>query len=144
MKATPDELAIILSGRKDPLHALLAANPALAARFPAIIELPGYTPAQLAAIVTTLASEAGLCLTDDAQRKAAAVLAEAEKRHATGNARRAVRLLSQATTSQARRVITASHDRDPAAFATICADDIPGQLPLDDPPSDEQRPGQYL
>ena len=51
----PGELAIILSGRKDPLHALLAASPALAARFPAIIDFPGYTPAQLAAIVTALA-----------------------------------------------------------------------------------------
>ena len=40
----PSELAIILSGRKDPLHALLAASPALAARFPAIIDFPGYTP----------------------------------------------------------------------------------------------------
>ena len=140
----PGELAIILSGRKDPLHALLAASPALAARFPAIIDFPGYTPAQLAAIVTALASEAGLCLTPDAQRKAAAVLADAEKRHATGNARLAVRLLNQATTSQGRRVIAASHRLDPAALATICADDIPGQLPVEDSPADQQPPGQYL
>ena len=139
----PGELAIILSGRKDPLHALLAASPALAARFPAVIDFPGYTPDQLAAIVTALASEAGLCLTADAQRKAAAVLAEAEKRHATGNARLAVRLLNQATTGQGRRVIAASHLLDPVALATICADDIPGQLPVDDS-SPEQRPGQYL
>jgi hypothetical protein len=59
----PGELAIILSGRKQELHALLAASPALAARFPAVIDFPGYTPAQLAAIVTALASDAGLCLT---------------------------------------------------------------------------------
>ena len=37
------DLAIILSGRKDPLHALRAGSPALAARFPAIIDFPGYT-----------------------------------------------------------------------------------------------------
>jgi ATP-dependent exoDNAse (exonuclease V) alpha subunit len=140
----PGELAIILSGRKDPLLALLAASPALAARFPAIIDFPGYTPAQLAAIVTALASEAGLRLTAGAQRKAAAVLAEAEKRHATGNARRAVHLLNQATTSQARRVNTASGRLDPAGLATICADDIPGQLPVEDSPSEQQQPGQYL
>jgi len=139
----PGEMAIILSGLKDPLQALLAASPALAARFPAIIDFPGYTPAQLAAIVTEMASEAGLSLTADAQRKAAAVLAEAEERHATGNARLAVRLLNQATTSQGRRVIAASHRLDPVALATICADDIPGQLPVDDS-SPEQRPGQYL
>ena len=139
----PGELAIILSGRKDPLHALLAASPALAARFPAVIDFPGYTPAQLAAIVTALASEAGLSLTPDAQRKAAAVLADAENCHATGNARLAVRLLNQATTSQGRRVIAASHNLDPVALATICADDIPAQLLVEDSPPDQQ-PGQYL
>jgi AAA lid domain/ATPase family associated with various cellular activities (AAA) len=139
----PRELAIILSGRKDPLHALLTASPPLAARFPAIIDFPGYTPAQLAAIVTMLASEAGLCLTPDAQRKAAAALAEAEKRHATGNARLAVRLLNQATTSQGRRVIAASHNLDPAELATICAGDIPVQLPVEDSPQ-AQQPGHYL
>lgn len=89
------ELAIILSGRKDPLDVLLAASSALAARFPAVADFPGYTPAQLAAIVTALASEAGLCLTSGAQRKAAAVLADAERRHATGNARLAFRLLNR-------------------------------------------------
>src|SRR5205814_8224521 len=88
---------------------------------------PGYTPAQLAAIVAALAGEAGLCLTAEAQRKAAAVLAEAEKRHATGNARLAVRLLNQATTSQGRRITAAFGRLDQAALATICADDIPRQ-----------------
>jgi hypothetical protein len=53
-------------------------------------------------------------------------------------------LLNQATTSQGRRVIAASHPYDPAELATICADDIPGQLPVEDSPPDEQRPGQYL
>ena len=65
-EGSPGELAIILSGRRDPLQALLAASPALAARFPAIIDFPGYTPAQLAVIVTELASEAGLRLTPGA------------------------------------------------------------------------------
>ena len=135
--------AIILSGRKGPLRALLAASPALAARFPAVIDFPGYTLVQLAAIVTALAREAGLCLTADAQRKAAAVLAEAEKRDATGNARLAVRLLNQATTSQGRRVNAASCRLDPAELAAICADDIPGQLLVEDSPPDQQL-GQYL
>jgi hypothetical protein len=86
----------------------------------------------------------GLCLTSDAQRKAAAVLAEAEKRYATGNARLAVRLLNQATTSQGRRVTAASHRPDPAELTTICAGDIPALLPVEDSSSDQQRPGQYL
>jgi hypothetical protein len=76
--------------------------------------------------------------------KAAAVLADAEKRRASGNARLAVRLLNQATTSQGRRVIAAAGRLDPSAMATICAEDIPGQLPPEDPPPSEQRSGQYL
>jgi hypothetical protein len=51
-----DELAVILAGQTDPLRALLHASPALAARFPAVIEFPGYTPAQLTAILRTLAA----------------------------------------------------------------------------------------
>ena len=63
----------------------------------------------------------------DAQRKAAATLARAEQARATGNARLAVRLLNQATTSQARRLTAAS--RCCARMATICAEDIPGTCP---------------
>jgi hypothetical protein len=39
-----DELAIILAGQAGPLRDMLHAAPALAARFPAIIDFPGYTP----------------------------------------------------------------------------------------------------
>ena len=98
-----DELAIILAG---PLREELHAAPALAARFPAVIDFPGYTPAQLTAILQALATEAGLTLTPDAARKAAAVLAGAERGHGTGNARLAVQLLTQATINQAHRVTT--------------------------------------
>jgi hypothetical protein len=45
-----EELAVILSGQAGPLRDLLRASPALAARFPAVIDFPGYTPGQLAAI----------------------------------------------------------------------------------------------
>jgi hypothetical protein len=64
-----DELAVILAGQADPLRAMLHASPALAARFPVIIGFPGYTPAQLTAILQTLAAEAGLTLAPDAARK---------------------------------------------------------------------------
>lgn len=130
-----DELAVILAGRAGPLH----ASPALAARFPATIDFPGYTPAQLTAIFRTLAAEAGLTLTPDAARKAAAVLTAAENGHATGNARLAVQLLTQAT-SQAHRVTAGPATPDPAALATINAADIPGHLPPPDPPAHDQPP----
>lgn len=125
-----DELAVILAGQAGPLRDLLHAAPALAARFPAVIDFPGYTPAQLTAILQALAAEAGLSLTPDAARKAAAVLAAAENGHATGNARLAVQLLTQAITTQAHRVTTSPQPPDPAALAAICAADIPGRLPV--------------
>jgi hypothetical protein len=64
-----DELAVILAGRAGPLRGMLHASPALAARFPATIHFPGYTPAQLTAILRTLAAEAGLTLTPDHPRR---------------------------------------------------------------------------
>jgi hypothetical protein len=85
-----DELAIILAGQAGPLRDMLHAAPALAARFSAVIDFPGYTPAQLTTILKGLAAEAGLTLTPGAARKAAAVLADAERGHAAGNARLAV------------------------------------------------------
>ena len=131
-------LAVILAGPEGPLRDMLRANPALAARFPAVINFPGYTAGQLAAIFATLAGEAGFTLTPDAAGKAAAVLAEA-----AGNARLAVRLLDHATVSQARRITTVPQPPDPATLSTIDAADIPAHVHVPDPPADDW-PGQYL
>ena len=139
-----DELAVILASQAGPLRDILHATPALAARFPAVIDFPGYTPAQLTAILQALAAEAGLTLTPGAARKAAAVLADAENGHATGNARLAVQLLTQATTSQAHRITTSPQPCDPAALAAICAADIPERMPVPAPSACDQHPGQYL
>jgi hypothetical protein len=134
-------LVVILAGPEGPLRGMLAANPALAARFPAVVNFPGYTAGQLAAIFATLAGEAGFTLTPDAARKAAAVLAEASR--GGGNARLAVRLLDQATVSQARRITTVAQSSDPGALSTLDAADIPAHVRAPDPPSDDW-PGQYL
>ncbi len=139
-----DELVIILAGQPGPLRDMLAAAPALAARFPAVIDFPGYTPAQLAGVFAALAGEAGFTLAPDAMTKAAAVLARTEASRACGNARLAVQLLNHATTAQARRITTGPQPLDPAALATICAADIPGHLDPAIPPAPDQRPGQYL
>ena len=127
------QLAVILAGPADPLRDLLRASPALAARFPAVIDFPAYTAGQLAAIVAALVGEAGFTLTPDAARKAATVLARAEAGHRSGNACLAVRLLDQATASQARRITTDPHPRDPATLSTIDAADIPGHAHPCDP-----------
>jgi Cdc6-like AAA superfamily ATPase len=137
------QLAVILAGRASPLRDLLRADPALAARFPAVIDFPGYTAGQLAVIFSTLAGEAGFTLTPDAARKAATVLAQAEAGHHSGNARLAVRLLDQATASQSRRITTVPQPRDPAALSTIDAADMPGHVHPHAPPADDW-PGQYL
>jgi len=108
-----------------------------------VIDFPGYTVRQLAAIFATLAVEAGFSLTSEGARKAAGVLAPADAGHGSGNARLAVRLLDQATVSQARRITTATQLQDPATLSTIDAADIPGHVHLHDPPADDW-PGQYL
>jgi Cdc6-like AAA superfamily ATPase len=138
------QLAVILAGPAGPLRDMLRATPALAARFPAVINFPGYTTAQLTSIFATLAGEAGFILTSDATRKAVTVLAQAEADHGSGNARLAVRLLDQATTSQARRVTTTPQSQHPAMLTTIHAADIPGHMHPHEPPGDAERPGQYL
>jgi ATPase family protein associated with various cellular activities (AAA)/AAA lid domain-containing protein len=134
-------LSVILAGPEGPLRGMLDANPALAARFPAVISFPGYTAGQLAAIFATLADEAGFTLTSGAARKAAAVLAEAGR--GAGNARLAVRLLDQAAVSQARRITTVPQPPDPATLSTIDAADLPAHVRAHDPPADDW-PGQYL
>jgi AAA lid domain/ATPase family associated with various cellular activities (AAA) len=137
-------LAVILAGQAGPLQALLAASPPLAARFPAVIDFPGYTPAQLAAIFAALAREAGFTLTPAAAAKAAAVLAAAESGSRAGSARLAVRLLDQATASQARRITAMPQPGDPVALSTIRPADIPARLDPCRPPDEDHWPGQYL
>ena len=140
-----DDLAVILSGQAEPLQKLLDGNPPLAARFRAVIGFPGYAPGQLAAIFGALADEAGLRLTVAARAKAAAVLAQAENGHHSGNARLAVRLLNQATAIQARRIAgTSARTPDLATLSTITETDIPGRLPPGETPPDEGWPRQYL
>jgi hypothetical protein len=68
-----------------------------------------------------------------AARKAATVLALAEGGHGSGDARLAVRLLDQATASQARRVTSASQSPD-----------MSGHMQPYEPPADDEWPGQYL
>jgi AAA lid domain/ATPase family associated with various cellular activities (AAA) len=139
-----DELAVILAGQAGPLRQLLYTAPPLAARFPATINFPGYTPAQLAAIFATLADEAGLSLAPEAERDAAALLAQAEAVRAYGNARLAVRLLNQVAAAQARRVAASTAAPHPATLTTVIEADIPEHLERDDPPPDEGLSGQYL
>lgn len=130
---------MILAGQARPL----GASPALAVRFPAVIDFPGYTASQLTAIFTTLAEETGLTLTPAAASKVSAVLGQPESRNPAGNARLAVRLLDQATSRQARRIMGLPAP-DPAALTTISPDDIPGHIYLNEPITYDERPGQYL
>jgi len=87
--------------------------------------------------------EAGFTLTPDAARKAPTVLGQAESRHRSGNARLAVRLLDQAASCQAHRIMALPVPA-PSTLSTISSDDLPGHIYLDEPSSDDGRPGHYL
>ena len=138
-----DKLAVILAGHTVPVGELLDASPAMAARFPVVIEFPGYTLSQLAAVFATLAGEAGFALTPDAVDKAAAALALTDGGGGSGNARAAVQLLDQARHAQARRIAHLPGGPSQGVLGMITADDIPGHLPFRDPGSDQQA-GHYL
>jgi hypothetical protein len=139
-----DDLAVILAGLTEPLCSLLYAAPPLAARFSAVVDFPGYTTDQLAAIFSTLAGEAGLSLTQDAQRKAAEILAQAEAGGPSGNARLAVRLLNQTIAAQARRVMTRSEGQQTETLRTVIEADIPEHLGREELLNGEDWSGQYL
>jgi hypothetical protein len=145
-RASPrrDDLVLILAGQAEPLRELLHAAPPLAARFSAIIDFPGYTPAQLAVIFGVLAEEAGLTLTTQARGRAAAVLTQAEIGQASGNARLAVRLLKQVTVTQALRVTTLQGPAHADALRKVIKSDVPEFLESVNLPAEEARPGQYL
>jgi hypothetical protein len=99
-----------------PIRRLLASHPTLAARFPTVIDFPGYTAVELAAIFGTLAGQAGFALTPGAASQTSTALAGAEDGHGNGK-RLAVRLLDQATASHARRVAAASPAQDRPRWA---------------------------
>lgn len=123
-----DDLVVILAGEATQVHTLLRRNPALATRFPTIVDFPGYAPEHLAEIFGTLANEAGFTLTAAATHKASAVLEEAHRSSASGTARLAVELLDQTTVNQALRMAKAMQTREPAELGTICGTDIPGHV----------------
>jgi hypothetical protein len=136
-------VAVILAGDAEPLHELLATYPALAARFPAVIDFPAYTPGQLAAVFTTLAGEAGFTLTAGAGRRAADVLGRAARGPDGTSARLAVQLLDQATARQARRV-DGTTALGPAALCTLRAADIPDELGTAADEGARRDDGRYL
>jgi ATPase family protein associated with various cellular activities (AAA) len=106
-----EDLAVFLAGQERPLSELLRASPALAARFPAVIDFPDHTAGQFTAIFAVLAAEAGFTLTRATAHKADVVLGQTESRRPSGNARLAVRLLDQTASSQARRIMGPARSR---------------------------------
>jgi hypothetical protein len=139
------QIAVILTGVKDPLLQWLHGYPQLAARFLAVVDFPGYAPRQLSAVFGELADDAGLRLTVAARRKAAAVLELAAHGKSSGNARLAVRLLNEVRAVQARRVSRGhGSDKDLAELVTITEADIPERLLPDEAIRDDDRPGPYL
>ena len=134
---------MILAAQARPLGGAAPGQPGPGRRFPAAIDFPGYTADQLTAIFAALAAEAGFTLTPTAARKAYVMLGQAESHRPSGNARLAVRLLDQTTSSQAHRIMRLPAP-GPAVLRSISPDDLPRQIHLDEPVTGDERSGQYL
>jgi hypothetical protein len=137
-----DELAIILAGQAGPLRDMLHATPALAARFPPSSTSPATPPP------SSPQSSAPWPPKPDSPSPPTPPTKPppswpTPSAAATGNARLAVQLLTQATTTQAHRITTSAQPCDPAALAAICAADIPASMPSPALTRD-QYTGQYL
>jgi hypothetical protein len=140
-----DELAVILAGHKALLHEFAPGQPAAGRPLSGHNRHPRLYRRPAVGHFAELVAEAGSTLTPDATRKAAAVLSQAEDGRGCGNARLAVRLLTEATAGQAHRITTnARRLQDPAALGTICVQDIPEHLHTNDPTASESQPGLYL
>lgn len=126
MEQRRDDLIVVLAGPDQPLRRLLASRPGLASRIPTIVTFAPYTTAELAAIFTYRAREAGFTLTSDATAKASTLIAASAQAARAGSARLATSLLDQAAVNQARRLIKSGNDPD--ALSTLTPDDIPDHL----------------
>jgi Holliday junction resolvasome RuvABC ATP-dependent DNA helicase subunit len=121
-------LVVALAGPGTPVRQYLTDNPGLATRFPVTIEFPAYTGAELAAIFTARAAEAGFTLAAVASDKARALLTRNDGQPGTGSARLAIGLLDRAAARQARRIMTGTGPVPAAALRELLADDIPAGL----------------
>ncbi len=102
-----DDLVIIVAGYTAEMQRFLKANTGLYSRFNKFITFADYTKEELLAILDSMASEAGFCLTEGARAKVEQMLAamsETEQKE-FGNARGIRNLFERLVSNQANRII---------------------------------------
>lgn len=116
-------LCCVLAGYPDAMARLMRSDPGLVRRFPSVIELGDYTPAELSSIArTTAATKYGLSFGPDVEAQLADHIrvshaADIPKR----NASLAVCLVEAAMNRLASRLVAASHSGQLAPVAGPCA-----------------------
>lgn len=104
MEDKRERLVVIVAGYPEEMRHFLASNPGLPSRFAKTIQFDAYEPAELVAILCSMAARDGLTLAGGVDAALAAYFAAARQRLDFGNARTARTLLERAREAQAIRL----------------------------------------
>ncbi len=102
-----DDLVIIVAGYTEEMQRFLKANTGLYSRFNKFITFADYSDEELLAILESMASDMGFCLTEGAKEKAAKLLSAMDDvaKKEFGNARGIRNLFERLVSNQANRII---------------------------------------
>jgi SpoVK/Ycf46/Vps4 family AAA+-type ATPase len=122
-----DRLVIVLAGYTADMNRFLRSNPGLASRFSARIGFPSYSPAELAGIAETIATQAGDSFAADARPMLAQIFSEASAQgriDELGNGRFARSLFERACASRDMRVSSLGDAATMHDLTTVTAQDL--------------------
>lgn len=117
-------LAVIVAGYRDEMWAFIRSNPGLRSRFTRYIDFPNYTPDELVAIFTHMATDVEVTLGDGVEARVRALLGQAVHVEDFGNARWIRSLFEQAYANMAARAV-ADGTIDQTELGRMEAADIP-------------------
>ena len=102
-----DDLVIIVAGYTAEMQRFLKANTGLYSRFNKFITFADYTEEELLAILDSMTTEAGFCLTEGARKKVEVMLSRMDDtaKKEFGNARGIRNLFERLVSNQANRII---------------------------------------
>jgi SpoVK/Ycf46/Vps4 family AAA+-type ATPase len=100
-----EDLVVIAAGYEREMREFLASNSGLASRFPAILQFPDYTAAELTDIFDSIATDAGYHLGDGVREEIGRLIAGMERGPAFGNGRAVRNLLEATVANQAARIV---------------------------------------